>query len=78
MAERMKTIRHTNPKRTEILHVETPLGIINIQIGPTDFRGRPVVSVQVSPDDFAGAPKVVRRGYSNTRLVQLKTVKGGR
>lgn len=78
MAERMKTIRRTNPKRTEILHVETPLGIINIQIGLTDFRGRPVVSVQVSPDDFAGAPKVVRRGYSNTRLVQLKTVKGGR
>lgn len=59
----------------EQLHVETPLGVINIQCGLTDMKGRKIDSVTVTPDEYADELKVVRRGLHNTRLVQLKTMK---
>ncbi len=61
-----------------MLHVETPLGIVNILVGLSDHKGRRVDAVQVIPNHYAGERKVVRRGYGNTRLVELLTVKGGR
>lgn len=64
----LKRIRH----RYGILHVETPLGIVNIRAGLTDRHGRAVESIEFIPNTYAGEPKVVRRGYANTRLVQLK------
>ena len=54
------------------VHVETPLGIVNIRVGLVDRRGRDVDSIEVIPNQYAGEPKVVRRGYCNTRLVRLK------
>ena len=67
----MKTVDH----RHGCLHVETPLGIVNIRVGLSDRRGRRVESVEVIAPEFCGEPKIVRRGYCNTRLVELKTVK---
>lgn len=59
----------------EQLHVETPLGVINIRCGLSDMKGRKIDSVTVIPDEYADELKVVRRGLHNTRLVQLKTKK---
>lgn len=58
----------------ELLHVETPLGIVNIRTGLSDVLDRPVDSVEVIPSTYVGERKVTRRGYANTRLVQLKQV----
>ncbi len=52
--------------KTEALHVETPLGIVNIRCGLSDMKGRPVDSIEVIPSCYAGEQKVVRRGYCNT------------
>lgn len=57
-----------------LLHVETPLGIVNIRVGLTDRRGRQVESIAVLPDEYVSEKKIVRRGRYNTRLVQLKKV----
>lgn len=65
----MKSISH----RRGILHVETPLGIVNIHVGLTDRRGRPVEAVSMLPNRYAGEPKVIVNG---SRFIQLKTVKG--
>jgi hypothetical protein len=71
----MKTISwHKN----EILHIETTIGIVNILPGLNDRLGRRVVSIEVIPDRYYGELKVVRRGYCNTRLIELKTKKEGR
>ena len=64
--------RNITAKKGQVIHVETPLGIVNIRVCLTDMRGRSVDSVQVIPDHYAGERKVVRRGPHNTRLVQLK------
>ena len=58
-----------------VLHVETPLGIVNITVGLTDMHGRRVDSVAVIPDRAVGAQKIVRRGWYNTRMIELKGVK---
>jgi hypothetical protein len=47
-----------------LLHVETPLGIVNVRAGLTDLSGRKVDSVWVIPDRG-----VVRNGQANTRLL---------
>lgn len=53
-----------------LLHVETPLGIVNIRIGLHDAQGRRVESIEVIPNDYAGEPQVTRDGNANTRLVE--------
>ena len=68
----MKTIRHSKG----MLHVETPLGIVNITVGLHDMKGRRVDSIAVIAPTYSGELKVIRRGYGNTRLIELKTVKG--
>lgn len=65
----MKSISH----RRGILHVETPLGIVNIHVGLTDRRGRKVEAVSMLPNRYSGEPKVI---VSGSRFVELKTVKG--
>jgi|TARA_R100001530_G_scaffold106744_1_gene74573 hypothetical protein len=67
----MKTISHYNSNK--LLHVETPLGIVNIRVGLTDRLGRSIDSVEVTPSNYAGHNKVKRSGFGNTRLIQLKT-----
>jgi len=65
----MKTVR----LKKGMLHVETPLGIVNIMVGLVDSLGRRVNAVQIIPDaDEPGKKKVKRRGWYNTRLVELK------
>ncbi len=56
------------------LHIETPLGIVNVRAGEIDNRGRRVDSVQVIPDEYVGEKKIVRKGLANTRLVELKII----
>lgn len=57
------------------LHVETPLGIVNITVGLSDRHGRRVESIEVIPNSYAGHKKVTRSGRANTRLIELKTVR---
>lgn len=64
--------------RKGLLHIETPLGVINIRVGLHDRLGREVESITVKGDNYSGEQKVKRVGLANTRLIQLKTVKGGR
>jgi len=61
--------------RDGLLHVETPLGVINIQAGLIDSTGRRVDSITVTPDEITGEKKIIRRGYYNTRMVELKGVR---
>jgi hypothetical protein len=58
-----------------LLHVETPLGVINIRAGLTDSMGRRVDSITVTPDEITSGKKIIRRGYYNTRMVELKGVR---
>lgn len=64
----VKTVVH----RKGILHIETPLGIVNITLGLSDVSGRVVESIEVIPNKYAGELKVKRSGYGNTRLIQCK------
>lgn len=60
------------------LHVETPLGIVNIRVGLHDLKGRRVDSIEVIPDRYVGEKKVRRSGYGNTRLIQALTAKNAK
>lgn len=62
-------------EKNDRLHVETPLGIVNISVGLMDTCGRQVESVSVIPNPNDDGKRVVRRGLGNTRLVELKTKK---
>ncbi|KKN74115.1 hypothetical protein LCGC14_0394550 [marine sediment metagenome] len=67
----MRRMRHKEPGK--VLHIETPLGIVNIRVGLRDLKGRAVDSIQIIPDQCPGEQKVVRRGgCPNIRLIQLK------
>lgn len=58
-----------------VLHIETPNGIVNIRVGLRDRLGRAVDSVQCIPDEYAGEPKVRRYGPANVRMVRMKGAK---
>jgi hypothetical protein len=59
--------------RDSLLHVETPLGIVNIRVGLHDVEGRRVDSVEVIPNGYAGEPRVEVDGYRNTRMIEQTT-----
>ncbi len=63
----MRPLRVIQARPHQLLHVETPLGIINILVGLTNHRGQPVDSIMILPD--AG---VRRAGLANTRLIGKK------
>jgi len=44
-------------------------------VGLTDSAGRRVDSVTVTPDEISGDRKIIRRGYYNTRMIELKGVR---
>jgi hypothetical protein len=67
----MKTVSLKNG----LLHVETPLGVINIRVGLVDSTGRRVDSITVTPDELTDGKKIIRRGYYNTRIIELKGAK---
>jgi hypothetical protein len=68
-------IRSVSAKPGQVLHVETPNGIVNIRAGLHDRLGRAVDSVEIIPDAYAGERKVMRRGPGNVRLVRAKQVR---
>lgn len=62
----MKAIR----LRNGFLHVETPLGIVNIMVGLSDHHGRRVDRIEVIPLSYPGEKKILILGKANTRLVE--------
>lgn len=68
-------MKRATVKPGELLHVETPNGIVNIRAGLSDRIGRDVDSIEVIPSNYAGEPKVIRTGLANTRLIRMRTVK---
>ena len=64
-------------KTGDILHIETPNGIVNIRCGLRDLRGRNVDSIEIIPDDrYVGEHKVVTvPKIGNVRMIRLKTIK---
>lgn len=58
--------------RNNVLHIETPLGIVNIRVGLRDSIGREVDSIEILENNSAPERRSVRRGSINVRLVQLK------
>jgi len=67
----MKTVTWT--KKTDVIHVETPLGIINIRCKLHDSEGRNVDSIEILNKDYAGEPKVIIDPPThNIRLIELK------
>ena len=72
MPRDMKTIVHSKG----ILHVETPLGIVNIYVGLEDHSGRPVDAVEMIPDRMLHDCRVVAK--VGQRFVLRKTRKGPR
>lgn len=67
MARRQRSV---TVKAGDLLHVETPLGIVNIRAGLTDSLGRRVDSIETLPNDYAGEPRVEIAGLANTRLIE--------
>lgn len=53
----MRRITHYG-KRDNLLHVETPLGIVNIRVGLRNAKGQRVESIELVPNRFAGHPEV--------------------
>lgn len=45
-------------KNTRLIHVKTPLAIVNIWIGLTDEQGNRVERVEILPNNYAGEPPV--------------------
>ena len=64
----MKSIRHSNGT----LHVETPLGIVNIRVGLSDSRGRRVDSIELIPNRYVGEKSVRRSGFVNSRFIEAR------
>jgi len=56
--------------KSGVLHIETPLGIVNITVGLRDERGARVESISTIPNNYAGECKVSLDGYSNTRFIE--------
>ena len=64
------TRKPVNLKDGELLHVETPLGIVNIRAGLTDGKGQRVDSIEILPNNYAGEPTVSLDGYHNNRMIE--------
>lgn len=58
MRTNMKTVTH----RAGILHVETPLGIVNIHVGLRNEAGQRVEAIELIPNRYAGEPTVTVEG----------------
>ncbi len=70
----MRTVNLRSKKEPFMLHVETPLGLVNIAVGFRDRHGRRVELVTSTPNHcYSGEPKVVVQ--NGRRFVELKTVK---
>lgn len=65
----LRTITLTEKSRGDGLHIETPLGIVNIRhkLGGFDRR---VVSIEILPNRYHNEPAVRLDGFTNNRLVE--------
>lgn len=70
MSRNDETQKRVVMRERQLLHVETPLGIVNIRTGLHDAEGRRVESVEIIPNAYAGEPEVTVDGYRNSRLVE--------
>lgn len=61
--------------RKGILHVETPEGIVNIEVGLHDREGRSVVNVSARPDDYPGELRVRCSPGCGFRMIRNKRLK---
>ncbi len=52
------------------LHIETPLGIVNIYAGLIDLKGREIDVISIIP--FGDYSKVKLAGKSTNRLIKIK------
>jgi hypothetical protein len=68
----VKMDKRLSIKNGDILHIETPNGIVTIRAGLTDRLYRKVDSVKIIPDNYAGDNKIKLVGLHNTRLIRLK------
>lgn len=72
----MRTISwgYTPRSRNDVLHIETPLGIINVRAGLEDRHYREVVSIEILADASMrdDRKKIRLYGVVNNRLVLLK------
>ena len=60
-------------KKFNGLHIETPLGLINIWYGTND-KGQRTETIQISPNEYAGENHVkVSRNIRNLQLVEETT-----
>lgn len=50
----MRTRKSITLKPGEVLHIETPNGIVNIRTGLSDRLGREVDSIETIPDRYVG------------------------
>lgn len=76
----MKTVNH----KKGLLHIETPLGIVNIRVGLRTLEGRACDSIEVIPDQEQGFetvrvfwPTMVggeapTSSYGNLRLIAIE------
>lgn len=68
-----KEVRETKiQKRDDYIHIELPLGIVNLYPGLHDNRGRRVDAIEILPDDHYAGERIVRR-YGD-RLVETKQI----
>ena len=54
------------------LHIETPLGIINVIVGLNDYHGRQVEAVEMIPCGAPRCPDKPRVIVRGRRFIQLK------
>jgi hypothetical protein len=67
----MSSIKRMTWKNTEKgLQIETPLGVVSIRVGLTDWEGRKVETIEIAPNNLAGQPKVVAEGGLFTSLTE--------
>ena len=68
-----KEVRETTiQKRDDYIHIETPLGIVNIYPGLHDQRGRRVDAIEMIPNDRYAGERIVRR--MGDKFVETKMV----
>ncbi len=66
----MRRITHYG-RKDPLLHIETPLGIVNIRVGLTNMDGNKVESIEVIPDRPEEGT-IHLDGLHNTRLIHIK------
>ena len=73
----MKTVVLSERSKHNLLHIEAPGCIINVQIGLTDAEGRPVthVSVSANGDRYAGDPEWWGEGQHGNKGVGVRIIR---